>query len=398
MKKMKILRPVLIYSVISLLLQLCLHVSAVRAEQTVLAEESKPAVALKLIAKGFAKPVSFKFYPRRTKKLAVLQQDGLIKFFDRSTGEKTTLLDLSAVEEEPHKRKIIDIAYHPQFQLNRRFFVSYTSQGSFGMDFVLSEFLFKEGEEFSARNTEKELLRLRQPKVNQRGGALLFDNDGMLLVGISDGGGKHDPKGEAQNIQNLLGSLLRLNVDSAKTYVPPVDNPFVMTDQGKREIFAYGFRDLRSIVIDRENGEIFVGDRGERDYEEINLIEAGKNYGWPIFEGSQCLRMRLECANYRTVKPLLKYRHRVAKGILVGGTLRGKIFPPVWHGILIFTPSEKGEIWGLIRKGSKVSSIKLADEPIKISAFATDAVGNLYLSDFIKGQIFQLVPEGEFKP
>jgi glucose/arabinose dehydrogenase len=347
----------------------------------------QPQVSLVKVLGGLDKPVAFDFVPGRTKTFGVLESAGKVKIVHKDQAEETELLlDLSEVSKEFVQREFLDLVLHPEFQKNGRYFLSSTAKGSYGSDIVISEFKRK-GSPAAEEVPEKEIIRLRQPFPNRRRVPLVFDNSGMLLIGLSDGGGDYDPKDNGQNRASLFGSITRIDVDQKKAYIPPLDNPFVLNDGGAREIFAYGFRYPASIVVDPRTGEIYASDRGMNTFEEINHVKSGANYGWAIFEGSLCLRMQLECRNSRVSAPLIKYPRKFGQEAFLAGVVRRQV-ESRWNGYLVFADIKTTELWAFPTGRQKPEAEKLLKSQRKISDFAVDATGHLYLSDVSSGEIF----------
>lgn len=372
-----------------LVLKVCLLAAFLHSPLAVAEKvEQSPKISMESVLKGLDKPLAFDFVPGRTKKLCVLDSDGRLRMYNIDLPDQSeTLLDLSEESSEFVQREVIDFVLHPDFLKNGRFFISSTMKGSYGMDLVISE--FHRSQDLNAKTSaEKEILRLRQPFVNQRRVPLVFDKSGKLLIGISDGGGDYDPKDNAQNKETLFGSILRLDVDQESAYIPPLDNPFVLNDGGKREIFAYGFRYPSSIVVDSESGKIYASDHGMNTFEEINQVTSGSNYGWAIFEGSLCLRMQLECRNSRVSSSLIKYGRKFGQEVMLAGALQQKVASSL-NGHLLFADLETTELWAVELEKHKPEAQKLLKTKKKISDFATDATGHIYLSDIQSGEIFR---------
>lgn len=357
-----------------------------------LADPAQPVVnekaTLVKILDGFKSPVAISFWPKRSKKIGVLEQSGRLFVVHRdSPKDKQLLFDLSTASGVRHP---LDFAFHPEFSKNGRIFISCFLETSYGIDLVISEFEKLSSNKKILSDSESEIIRLKQDKINTRVAPLLFDSTGALLVGLSDGAAPFDPKGNGQNIKNLYGSIVRLNVEDSYNYVPSLDNPYVMSDKGKRELYAFGLRDPSSLILDSKNNNIYIGDRGGSAFEEINLLKPAANYGWPIFEGTRCLKMRFECSNYKSISPLFKYSHKTASQILLGGVFRSEKNLS-WDEAIIFAALDKNQIWALKKNDSnKLKAEKVFDTKMSISSFAQDSQGEIYLADEAKGEIFHI--------
>lgn len=330
------------------------------------------------ILDGFDKPVSISFLPNRSKKIAVLEKSGELYVVHRdSPKNKELLFDLSNASGVRHP---LDFIFHPDYSKNGRLFISFFLETTYGADLIVSEFVKSTIDKKILPSTENEILRLKQDKTSSRISPLMFDSKNALLIGVSDGAKPFDPNSKAQNLKNFYGSILRLNVEDPKNIIPSIDNPYVLTDRGEREIFAFGLRDPSSIVMDPVSKDIFIGERGNSLYDEINVLQPAANYGWPVFEGTTCLRMRFECVNYKTKSSFLKLPHKKLNQILLAGVVKEN---------LIFAETQKGEVWAVnVSDSSKLK--KLLESKIEISAFASDTQGELYVSDKKGGDIYHI--------
>ena len=208
-----------------------------------------------------------------------IEQTGRIHSISDSN-QTEIFLDISErVESSDWEQGLLGLAFHPDFESNGVFFVTYTTYD----DGTLRLSKFTEGSD-----DEKVLLEIEQPYVNHNGGHIRFGPDGYLYVGLGDGGKYNDAFDHAQNLKTLKGSILRLDVDGDE-YSIPSDNPFVGNDKGYREeIFAYGLRNPWMFSFDRETGDLWVGDVGQDKWEEVNIVVSGGNYGWAFREGTHC--------------------------------------------------------------------------------------------------------------
>jgi len=345
------------------------------------------------ILEGFDEPVAIAFLPRRSKKIGVLERSGKLLIVHRDSPEKKNLLfDLGT---SPGVRHPLDFVFHPEFSKNGRIFISFFLETSYGADLVISEFLKAAEDDKILAQSEQEVLRLRQFNKSERITPLLFDKTGALLIGLSDGGKKFDPASNASNLKNLYGTVIRLNVEETSNYIPSLDNPFVMSDRGRREIYSFGLRDPSSLVLDSETGEIYVGERGESSYEEINLLKPSANFGWPVVEGDTCLKMRFECSNQRSVPALFKYSHNIGTKVSLIAVLRPKKASSL-SGVLLFSDINKKQIWALKKSnGAKPKVKKLLDTELEMIDFTQDSQGQTYVLDKKQGAIFQLQIEGD---
>lgn len=262
-----------------------------------------PTIALELITDGLASPTVMLESSDNSGRLFIVDQSGLIYIMKSGTRLSTPFLDISGKvvprASAQDERGLLGLAFHPDFGSNGRFFVYYSgplrSGGTAGFDHTnyVAEYNATPGSDQASAASERILLEMDQPQANHNAGMIAFGPDGYLYISVGDGGGANDTNdghvegGNGQDItQNLLGSILRIDVAPTTGYGIPADNPFVATD-GLDEIFAFGFRNPYRFSFDPE-GNIIVADAGQDLYEEIDLVVKGGNYGWNIKEGAHC--------------------------------------------------------------------------------------------------------------
>ncbi len=227
-------------------------------------------------------------------RICVVEQPGRIICLQ--SGNPTVLLNITGVVNDADwEQGLLGLAFHPMFTETGRFFVTYTTYDDGTLR--LAEFnATVNGTGFrdhADTDSERILLEVAQPYRNHNGGHLEFGPDGYLWLGLGDGGKYSDAFGNAQNLETLKGSLLRLNIDEGDPYSIPLDNPF-SDGGGRAEIWAYGFRNPWKFSFDRETGELWLGDVGQDKWEEINIVERGGNYGWAYYEGNHCYESPFE--------------------------------------------------------------------------------------------------------
>jgi glucose/arabinose dehydrogenase len=260
-------------------------------------------VTLDLVAEGLASPTVMVESPDNSGRLFISDQSGQILIVRDGALLTSPFLDISnkvIPRGSPQdERGLLGLAFHPDFESNGRFFVYYSgplaATGPEGWDHTnyIAEYSVSPGSDQADPASEIILLAMDHPQSNHNAGMIAFGQDGYLYISVGDGGGGNDTGaghvegGNGQDIvQNLLGSILRIDVSTPGSYTVPADNPFVGTD-GFDEIFAYGFRNPYRFSFDPE-GNIIVADAGQELYEEIDLVERGGNYGWNIKEGAHC--------------------------------------------------------------------------------------------------------------
>jgi glucose/arabinose dehydrogenase len=240
----------------------------------------------------------------------------------------------------------------------------------------------------------KQILMIRQPYSNHNGGHVLFGPDGMLYIGMGDGGSGGDPHHHAQNLQSLLGKLLRIDVDRGDPYAIPRDNPFASRKGGRPEIWAWGLRNPWRLDFDPVDRLLYIADVGQNRWEEIDVVPAarsGINYGWSIMEGDHCFRDS-GCDRQGLTRPVLEYGHGEGCSITGGSVYRGRRVPAL-VGHYVFSDYCSGWIRSFRYAGGKVTELRewrLA-EKIPVSSFGTDAEGELYVLSH-DGLVLKVIP------
>ncbi|MCW3119811.1 MAG: hypothetical protein JWM28_3893 [Chitinophagaceae bacterium] len=272
---------------------------------------------LQMIADGFVSPLSVVEPPDSSHRLFIVDQAGKVWIVD-STGAKmpTPFLDLtpSMVTLTPayDERGLLSIAFHPDFRNNGKFYAFYTAPPRAGVPIGggawnnltrISEFNISADPNQADLSTERVILEADHPQLNHDGGTIAFGPDGYLYISIGDGGNADDigpghvrdwyavnEGGNGQDIfQNLMGNILRINIDNASGYTIPTDNPFISITGSKPEVYAYGFRNPYRFSFDMSGDHaLYVGDAGQSLYEEIDVVTKGGNYGWNVKEGTHC--------------------------------------------------------------------------------------------------------------
>src|SRR5881409_825721 len=251
-----------------------------------------PALGLSAFVSGVASPVGMEVPNDDSGRLFVLEQGGRIRIIQNGALVATPFLDITSKVESGGEKGLLGLAFHPSFSSNRRFFVYYTRRLSLQLQSVFSEYAASSSNPDQAdASSEHVLLVVNQPFDNHNGGQLAFGPDGFLYIAFGDGGSGGDPLGNGQKTDVLLGKILRIGVDPpfavGKQYAIPPDNPFV-SGGGLPEIWAFGLRNPWRFSFDRADGRLFAGDVGQDNWEEVDIITKGGNFGWNIMEGKHC--------------------------------------------------------------------------------------------------------------
>lgn len=306
---------------------------------------------------------------------------------DPSVTKKTTALDLSDRVASTDEGGLLSLAFHPEFEQNGRIFVFYTHQGEKLVGRV-ARFTSTDGGVTFDKGTEKILLEIEEPTLFHFGGTVTFSKEGYLLVGLGDGGRDE----EARNPESLRGKILRLDVDRGNPYAIPPTNPFA-EGGGRGEILAWGFRNPFRFSVDRLTGEIWAGDVGKDDYEEVTRVLPGADHGWPILEGTHCYE-RSTCDATGLVAPVLDYSHQSDGSCVIGGFVYRGTRMPAFQGTYVYGDWGNGRVWG-IPPGERAAQI-LAETGGRVLSFGEDLAGEIYL--LTGDKVFQLVADTSVPP
>lgn len=340
---------------------------------------------------GFNRPLDLQSPEDGSNRIFVVEQGGTIKVFDNneSVESASTFLDIGNRIASSGELGLLGLAFHPDYGTNGLFYVMYTPSNDLA---VVSRFQVSVNDVNLADNAnETILLRIPQPFTNHNGGQLAFGPDGYLYVASGDGGGGGDPNGNAQNLNTLLGNILRIDVDVTENgmeYAIPSDNPFADNSEARGEIFAHGLRNPWRFSFDTQTGLIWAGDVGQGELEEIDIIENGGNYGWNILEGTSCYNTQ-DCATDETIAPVFEYNHDANDKSITGGYVyRGSLVPSL-EGFYVYADFVSGRIWALSTNlGGNLNNQLLLATELSISSFGTDSNNELYVCSF-DGNIYK---------
>lgn len=343
----------------------------------------------------FSSPVEFTHASDGTNKVYVIEQKGVIRVFDNvsTVSDAAVFLDIDARVDMNGEMGLLGLAFHPNFKTNGYFYVNY-NRNSPTRQTVISRFKVEQGSQVADARSEKILLTYDQPYTNHKGGKLAFGADGYLYIATGDGGSGGDPQNNAQNRKSLLGKILRIDVNVAETekYAIPKDNPYVGSTEGFREeIYAYGLRNPWRFSFDAATNNLWVGDVGQNQVEEVDVITKGGNYGWKIKEADDCFDATGNCGQTGLIAPVWSYRQGADGRSVTGGVVyRGKKLPNL-IGKYVFGDYVSGKVWSLKYDGSKAtdSGDKIANVS-SISAFGEDANKELYILNYASGKVYTL--------
>ncbi len=320
-------------------------------------------------------------------RLFVTLQPGIVMVFpnDPDAASADTFLDIrDRVSNKGNEEGLLGLAFDPKYAESGQFYVYYSAAGP--RRSVLSRFSVPPGSTAADPASELVLLEIPQPFSNHNGGQIAFGPDGYLYVGLGDGGRAGDPFDNGQDTSTLLGSILRIDVGSVGErggYGIPPDNPFRAAGDGSRpEIWAYGLRNPWRFSFDLETGDLWVADVGQNQYEEVDLIEPGGNYGWNVMEGNSCFSPSTGCSTEGLIRPVVQYGREDGCSITGGYVYRGSRLPSL-RGAYVYGDFCSGRIWALRYDGTVVSEhLELIDSELRISSFGLDESGELYVLSF----------------
>ncbi len=341
-------------------------------------------VKLERIVSGLSNPVYVTHAGDGSGRLFVVEQAGIIRIIQKGALLATPFLDIRDRVESGGEKGLLSVAFHPKYKTNQRFFVNYTTRRGLQLKTVIAEYKVSAADANVADPTsERVLLEIAQPLVK-------FGPDGFLYIGMGDGGSAGDPFGNGQNLNTLLGDLLRIDVDRGTPYAIPPDNPFVGRADAKGEIWAYGLRNPWRFSFDRCNGRLFLADVGQNRWEEVDLIEKGGNYGWNIMEGAHCFRPPTNCNTTGLKLPIAEYANPTLGCSITGGYVyRGKQHAGLM-GRYFFGDFCSGRLWALTESASgSWTMTELLQTGLSISSFGEDEEGELYVIDY-SGSIYRL--------
>ena len=341
---------------------------------------------------AFAQPVELGALPDG--RIFVVEREGQV-WFASEDGKRSLIADLASRVEARRGEGVLSMALDPSFEESGWVWIYY-----FAADEPWRSVLarFEVVDDQINLGSELVVLEMEQPGFNQNGGAIRFDGQGYLYLSVGDGSASTDPFEQGQDPSTLLATVLRLDVSassSAEPYRVPPSNPFVGQAGFRPEIFAYGFRNPWRMSIDGPSGEIWLGDVGFSNAEEIDLLEAGGNYGWSVFEGTHCLARDCDAAPETFVPPVYEYPHTEGRCAVVGGLIyRGEAIAGL-GGHYLFGDLCSGEIWALPQRRSdiEVVPVLLAELDGMPVTFGFDADGEVLIADYQWGVIYRLVQE-----
>ncbi|MCA9097009.1 MAG: PQQ-dependent sugar dehydrogenase [Planctomycetaceae bacterium] len=331
-------------------------------------------------------------------RIFVPSEQGTIHVFDNASGPQNTrifldITDRVVYDDKQNEEGFLGMAFDPNYKTNGHLYVYYTSTAAPHLSVISRFTVSKDNPDYVDPKTELELLRIPQPFWNHNGGTLAFGPDGYLYVGLGDGGAGGDPMGNGQNLNTLLGKILRIDVhhpaaDGKTNYSIPADNPFANRPNARGEIWAYGVRNIWRHSFDRKTGQLWAADVGQDLWEEINIVTKGGNYGWKDREGKHLFTPKDQPQRPDTptpagmIDPIWEYHHDIGKSITGGNVYRGKDLPEL-DGMYLYGDYVSGKLWAL--KYDSDANKVLGNHPLggnnlPMLSFGEDEQGEVYFT------------------
>ncbi len=349
------------------------------------------AAQLKERITDLQQPTDIKFFPDSSKQLLVAGKEGQLSFTDLSKNTTNLVHDFDV--KSGSEMGLLGLAFHPSYNekqpKNNFLFINYFPKKGERRTRVSRFSLNKSGDNYSLAN-EKIILEIDQPYGNHNGGQIAFGPDGYLYIGMGDGGSGGDPKGHSQNTKTLLGNMLRIDINTTDDipYAIPQDNPFINQANFEPEIWAYGLRNPWRFSF--YQGVLIAADVGQHKYEEISIVEKGQNMGWNTMEATHCFKPKKNCDTTGLTLPKLEYGRDQGQSITGGYVYQGELNTELKNHY-IYGDFVSGNIWSA-KYPSFTSPTKLLSNQGNLSTFAIDANGEIYVAEFGKGIVYQLVP------
>ena len=327
-------------------------------------------------------------------RLFVAEQGGAVYVIDGGSVNSTPFLDISGNVSGGGEQGLLGLAFHPGYPADPRVFVDYTDPAG---DTIVSSFDVEPGApDVVVPGSESVVITIDQPYANHNGGAIAFGPDGYLYIALGDGGSGGDPQGYGQRLDTLLGKILRIDVDhpsDGRAYGIPAGNPFVTVGGARDEIWLTGLRNPFRFSFDRSTGDLWLGDVGQGQWEEIDVARAGVgglNFGWKVMEGAHCFSPSSGCATSGLTLPLVEYGHDLGLAVIGGHVYRGSA-QAVLLGGYIFSDNYSGRIWAVAATASGAQAlVEVGKTAVGVAGYGENEAGELFAAD-LDGSIYRVV-------
>lgn len=374
-----------------------LHQNTAGIEREEIPKAGKPVRLDSFFDEGIhlIEPLWFGEVPERENHYVVLEHRGMAWLINRTpAGDvQRPLLDLTGVVRVGGATGLLSMAFHPKFPADPRYFLKYQIVEQGKISTLIVERRFSADMEGDSGEESRQLLKIPSTTQDHNGGCVAFGPDGYLYFGMGDTGPQRDPQGHSQDMNLLLGKILRIDVDHRDPGLPyaiPADNPFVNSPGVRPEIWASGFREPWRFSWDSVTGDFWVGDVGQDQFEEVGIVRAGENHGWNVFEGFNPYSERYRRDGETFVQPVWSYSHRLGSSVTGGFVYRGTK-APLMRGWYIFADHESRRIWALTQTDRKLNRIiEIGQAPTRAVSISQTRNGELYLVGFNSGKIHHL--------
>ena len=381
------------HALLSLILPGALSIAAACSSDSQQPQPGGIDLALEPVATSFTFPL-LATAPVGDSRLFVVEKGGRVKVVKNGAVLSTPFLDVSGLISNGSEQGLLGLAFDPQFSSNGRLFISYTNSAG---DNVLASYQVSGNADVADPGSAVIRLTVGQPYDNHNGGHIVFGADGYLYMGIGDGGSGGDPQGHGQNRNDLLGSILRLDVSAATGYAVPTSNPLVGMAGTRSELWNWGLRNPWRFSFDRATGDLYIGDVGQNEREEIDVSTAtsgagkGVNYGWSIMEGTQCYGAS-SCDMTGLTPPVLDYTHSDGCSVTGGYVYRGSAIPDL-VGTYFYADFCSGWVRSFRYAGGQVTEAASWSALVPgggIPSFGEDGHGELYVLS-ADGGVYRIV-------
>jgi glucose/arabinose dehydrogenase len=374
-----------------------LLISSFVATGEALAAPTDAHIKLRLIASHLSMPVYATSANDGSNRIFIVEKTGKIKILLNGVVRSTPFLNISSEVSKGSEQGLLGLAFHPGFKTNRKLYVNFTNLAG---DTIIREYRVSfSNPNVVATSTKRKILGISQPFANHNGGMLAFGPDGYLYIGMGDGGDAGDPGNRAQDTNQLLGKMLRIDINHTMpnaAYRNPSTNPYVGI-AGRDELWQIGLRNPWRFSFDRTTGDLWIGDVGQGKYEEVDRAirtssgaGRGVNWGWRVLEGTHCYLPPSGCSTSGKTMPLLDYDHGGGRCAVTGGYVYRGSAIPLLRGGYVFGDYCSGEIWVVASSASApVSKVRLLDTSLLISSFGQIGGGELVVTD-LNGRVYRL--------
>lgn len=348
--------------------------------------------SLVMVAEGLSGPVLLTHAPGDRARVFIVEKPGRIRIIRDGSVLSAPFLDISSLVRDSGEQGLLGLAFHPDYDSNGFFFVNYIDGSGTTR---IERYAVGASADVADPSSAVPVLSVDQPFGNHNGGHITFGPDGMLYIGMGDGGSGGDPQGHGQNPATMLGSMLRIDVDQIP-YQVPNDNPFVGTQGAAPETWAFGLRNPWRFSFDRSTGDLWIGDVGQNQVEEISFqpesSDGGEDYGWARLEGSRCFSSD-PCDTSGSTLPVYEYDRSDGCSVTGGYVYRGDMNPD-FRGRYFFGDFCQGRIWSFrLDGGAAVGLYDHTDDFGRVSdlsSFGEDADGELYAVS-LSGTVYRIV-------